>query len=80
MEDGGGAIWWVRGWQAVGEEPWLEWLDGRSNQRAVVVLANSLAPELIKFAASERRNALIYVTFNLLLALVSFVNALKMAS
>ncbi len=50
MEAGGGVIWWVRGQRAVGEEPWLEWLDGISNQRPVVVLANPLAPELIKFA------------------------------
>jgi hypothetical protein len=44
----------------------------------VLPVATPLAPELIKVAASERRNALIYVTVNLLLASVSFVNALKM--
>lgn len=39
----------------MGEESWLKWLDGISKQRAVVVLAKSLAPELIKDAVSERR-------------------------
>ena len=61
----------------MGEEPWLERLDGISNQHAVVVLAKPLAPELVKVAASERRDALIYATVNLLLTLVSFVNAFK---
>jgi hypothetical protein len=51
-EDGERAIWWVRGWRAMGEKSRLEWL----------------------VAASERRNALIY---DLLLTLVSFVNAFK---
>jgi hypothetical protein len=55
-EDGKTAIWWVRGWRVVGEEPWPEWLDVISNQRAVVVLAEPLDPELIIVAASERRN------------------------
>ena len=62
----------------MGEEPWLEWLYGITNQHAVVVLAQSLSPELIKVAALERRNAFIYATVNLLLTLVSFMNVFKM--
>jgi hypothetical protein len=60
------------------QEPWLEWLDGISNQHAVAVLAKLLTPELIKVAASERRDVLIYATVNVLPTLVSFVNACKM--
>ena len=77
-EDGVRAIWWVRRGRAVREESWLEWLDGISNQQAVVILAKSLAPELIKDAASEQRNVLIYATAKSLLTLVSLVNAFKM--
>jgi hypothetical protein len=62
----------------VREESWLEWLDGISNQQAVIILAKSLAPELIKDAASEQRNVLIYATAKSLLTLVSLVNAFKM--
>jgi hypothetical protein len=62
------------------EEPWLESLDGINNQHTVVVLAKPLSPELIKVAASERRNALIYAIVNLLLTLVSFVIAYKMGA
>lgn len=50
----------------MGEESWLKWLDGISKQRAVVVLAKSLAPELIKDAVSERRNALIYAAVKII--------------
>lgn len=60
------------------EESGLERLDGINNQHVVVVLAKSLAPELIKDPVSELRYALIYTTVKLLLTLVSFVNAVKM--
>jgi hypothetical protein len=47
-EDDERAVWWVRGWSAMGEEVRLEWLAAISEEHAVVVFPKSVAPELIK--------------------------------
>jgi hypothetical protein len=56
-EDCKGAIWWVRRWLAVGEKVQLEWLDTITQQHAVVVLAKSFAPELIKGHPHQNESA-----------------------
>ena len=48
----------------MGEEAWLEWLKGISDQHAIIILAKPVTPELTKVATSERTNTLIYAAIN----------------
>ena len=74
-EDSEIAIWRVRGWFAMGEDVWLEWLKKISERQAVVVLAEPVAPELIESCYVRTNKCIDHAAVNKLLTLVSFMNA-----